>query len=160
MNSQDPKTVPLRAESAPEPSEPVTALSSLRKLRLARGLSVEEVASRLKFAPRVIEALESERWADLPRGVGLKTLVKNYTKLLGVDTRALEPALREHWQTPGSGIAQHTSTRSIGGPMEETASSGSLAWIVLIVLVVVVVMGIALWQGLVPERFLPTWIKS
>lgn len=160
MTAEDLRTVPLRAESAPEPSEPLTALSSLRKVRTARGLSVEDVAARLKFPPRLVEALESERWSELPQGVGLRTLVKNYTKLLGVDMSALEPSLRAHWQNPGADIANHTSTRSIGGAMEHTPSAGSLGWILLILLVVVVVLGIAFWQGLVPERFLPDWLKG
>jgi cytoskeleton protein RodZ len=162
MNVEDPKSVALKMESPPPPSEPVTAVAALRTIRVARGLSLDDVAARLKFAPRVIDAFESERWEELPRGIGLRTLAKNYAKFLEIDFAALEPALREHFDAslPKTGLAEHTSTRSLGNAVEKTASSGSVVWVVLIVLVVVVVLGIAVWQGMVPPSLTPDWLKG
>jgi cytoskeletal protein RodZ len=160
MSLEDHKSVPLKFESPPEPTEPVTALAALRTIRIARGMSLEDVSVRLKYAPRLIDALENERWADLPKGIGLKTLAKNYTRLLGVKYEALEPVLREHLQTGLVGIANHTSTRAIGDSMQEVRSSGSVAWVVLIVLVIVVVVGIAVWQGIVPNSLIPQWLRG
>lgn len=160
MSLEDPKTMPLKFESPPEPAEPVTELAVLRKIRVARGMSLEDVSARLKFAPRVIDALESERWDELPQGIGLKTLAKNYARLLGVEFEALEPALRQHLPATQSGVANHTSTRAIGGPMEETSSSGSAAWVILVVLVIVVIVGVAIWQGMVPDSLIPQWLKG
>ncbi len=160
MSLEDPKSVPLRMESPPEPSEPVTALAALKKIRVARGLSLEDVSARLKYRPRVIDALESERWQELPKGVGLKTLTKNYARLLGVDYDALEPVLREHLGAAQTGIGNHTSTRAIGETMEEQPSSGSLGWVVLVVVAILVLLGIALWQGLVPDSLMPAWLRG
>lgn len=160
MSLDDPKTVPLKFESPPEPTQPVTALAELRKIRVARGMSLEEVSARLKFAARVIDALESERWDELPKGLGLKTLAKNYCRLLGVDFAAIEPALRQHLPGNQGGIAQHTSTRAIGGSMEEVPSSGSTAWVVLILLVIAIIVGVAVWQGMVPDGLMPKWLKG
>lgn len=160
MSLEDPKTVPLKFESPPEPQEPVTALAALRTIRVARGMSLEDVATRLKFPARVIDALETERWDELPKGIGLKTLAKNYTRLLGVDFEALEPVLRQHLPATQSAVANHTSTRAIGESMEETSSSGSTAWIVLIVLVIAIIVGVAIWQGIVPESLVPQWLKG
>lgn len=161
MSLDDPKSVPLRFESAPEPTAPVTAIAALRTIRIARGLSLEDVSARLKFAPRVIDAFENERWDDLPSGIGLRTLAKNYTRLLDVDLEALEPILREHMQVRSAGIANHTSTRSIGEQMDEVrTSSGSVAWVVLILIVVLVLLGIALWQGIIPDSVLPSWFQG
>lgn len=160
MSLDDPKTVPLKFESPPAPSEPVTALAALKTIRIARGMSLEDVSARLKYAPRIIDALESERWDELPKGLGLKTLAKNYTRLLGVDFEALEPVLKQHLPATTGSIANHTSTRAIGSPMEQAPSSGSAAWVVLIVLVIAVIVGIAIWQGIVPESLMPKWLKG
>lgn len=160
MSLDDPQTVPLKFESPPPPAEPVTALAALRTIRVARGMSLEEVSARLKYAPRVIDALETERWQDLPKGIGLKTLAKNYTRLLGVDFEALEPALRAHMPASQSAIANHTSTRAIGESMQETSSSGSVAWVVLIMMVIAIIVGFAIWQGIVPESLMPTWLRG
>ncbi|MET0185381.1 MAG: helix-turn-helix transcriptional regulator, partial [Achromobacter sp.] len=51
---------------------PTTLGGSLRALRQTRGWSLEEVSSRIKFAPRQIDALENERWDELPTGVSLR----------------------------------------------------------------------------------------
>lgn len=162
MNLEDPKSVALKMESPPPPTEPVTALSALRTIRIARGLSVQDVAARLKFAPRTIEAFEAEQWDQLPSGIGLKTLAKNYAKFLDVNFTALEPALQEYLASVPlkTGLAEHTSTRSLGDAVESPPASGSLGWIFLIVILVVVVLGIAVWQGIVPSSMLPVWLKS
>ncbi len=160
MSLEDPKTVPLKFESPPEPSEPVTALAALRTIRVARGMSLDDVSARLKYAPRLIDALENERWDELPKGIGLKTLAKNYARLLGVDFEALEPVLRQHLPATQGGIANHTSTRAIGESMEEVPSSGSTAWVILIVLVIAIILGVAIWQGMVPDSLMPQWLKG
>ena len=160
MSLDDQKTVPLKFESPPEPTEPLTALAALRTIRVARGLSLDEVSARIKYRPQVIDALENERWDDLPKGIGLKTLAKNYARLLDVDFEALEPVLRDHMPAAKVGIANHTSTRAIGESMEETHSSGSVGWVILVVLVIGVVVGVALWQGMVPANWLPAWLTD
>jgi len=160
MSLDDPQTVPLKFESPPEPTEPVTALAALRTIRVARGLSLDEVSSRIKYRPQVIDALENERWDDLPKGIGLKTLAKSYARLLDVDFEALEPVLREHMPAARAGIGNHTSTRAIGESMEETRSSGSVAWVILVVLVVGAVVGVAIWQGMAPANWLPAWLTD
>lgn len=160
MSLEDPKTVPLKFESPPEPSEPVTAIAALRTIRVARGMSLDDVSARLKFPARLIDALENERWDALPKGIALKTLTKNYTRLLGVDFEALEPVLRQHLSATQSGIANHTSTRAIGESMEETRSSGSAGWVVLVVMVIVIIVAVAIWQGMVPDSLMPSWLKG
>ena len=57
---------PLPVESQPAPAERVSAAVSLRALRVSKGLSLEDVAARLKFPARYIEALESERLKSCP----------------------------------------------------------------------------------------------
>ena len=67
--------------------------SALRALRESKGWSVDEVSSRIKFSARQIEALENEQWADLPSGVSLRGLIRNYARLLGADSQAIVESL-------------------------------------------------------------------
>lgn len=152
---------PLRVESPPAPTERVSAASSLRALRVSKGLSLEDVAARLKFPARYIEALESERFDDLPRGLGLKSLLKNYTKLLGVDSKPLEDALQSYVGQVEGGIRNHTSTRTIdhhtATPLRPLAS---WFWWVLIAVVVLAAAMVALSHDIVPTSWLPSWLEG
>ena len=78
---------PLRAESAPVQNELIISAGSLRSIRVSKGLSLQAVEVRLKYPARLIDALESERFESLPRGVALKSLVKNYAKFILLNIR-------------------------------------------------------------------------
>ena len=67
--------------------------SALRTLRQSKGWSLDEVSSRIKFSTKQIEALENEQWADLPTGVSLRGLIRNYARLLGADAQAIVDSL-------------------------------------------------------------------
>lgn len=150
---------PLKSESPPAPTELITTAGSLRALRVARGLSLEDVAVRLKFPAKNIEALESERFDSLPRGLALKALVKNYSRLLGVDSTAIENVLQPYIGKVTGGIAAHTSTRTLGAHHSERHTSvNSSIWIIAILCVVVVALGIAVWQGIFPTSWIPGWM--
>lgn len=152
---------PLKNESPPAPNELVTTAGSLRALRLAKGWTLADVEARLKFAAKHIDALESERFDSLPRGLALKSLVKNYARLLGVDSKAIERALEPYIGTVTGGIAAHTSTRTLGAHQAERSFSiGSSVWIVVILAVVLAALGIAIWQGIIPANWLPSWLSG
>lgn len=72
--------------------------ASLRALREARGWTVADVSARLKFGVRQIEALEADRWEELPQGLPLRGLIRNYARLLDVAPETLMSALPEHLQ--------------------------------------------------------------
>jgi len=152
---------PLRVESPPAPTERVSGASSLRALRVSKGLSLEDVAARLKFPARYIEALESERFDDLPRGLGLKSLLKNYTKLLGVDSKPLEDALQSYVGQVEGGIRNHNSTRTLD---QHTATPlrplASWFWWVLIAVVVLAAAMVALSHDILPTSWLPSWLEG
>ena len=65
----------------------------LRRSREARGLSVSEAAQSLKLAPRQVEALEAEEWSALPGNTMIRGFVRNYARLLGLDSEGLMRAL-------------------------------------------------------------------
>ena len=151
---------PLFRESPPSPTEPVVATSSLRALRLARNWKVEDIAARVKYTPRQIDALEAGRFEDLPRGLALRGMVRSYARLMGVDHAALEASLQQYIGPMQGGIANHTSIRALSATHDVDRRPGSVGWLVLILAVVVVACAVAVWQGLVPASLVPEWLRS
>ena len=82
--------------------------ASLRALREARGWAVADVSARLKFGVRQIEALEADRWEELPRGLPLRGLIRNYARLLDVAPETLMSALPEHLQHQNAPVGNLT----------------------------------------------------
>ncbi len=161
MSEQLNLSSPLRTESAPAPTELITSLGSLRALRVSKGFSIEDVSVRLKFSARHIEALEAERFDSLPQGLALRSMVRSYSKLLGIDSRPLETTLQSRIGSVEGGIANHTSIRTLGAHHAEHAPhSGPWVWLVLIFVVVLAALGVAIWQGLVPAAWVPDWVEA
>ena len=150
----------LRRESVPaDLRESSNMVVTMRAIRIARGWSHDDVAVRVKYPAKLIDALEAERWDELPRGVALRSLARTYARLLGVDPQAVESHLSDKIGTVQGGIANHTSIRTLG-PQQEHVSHGSFGWIVLIFAVVIVALGVAIWQGLVPQSWVPGWLAD
>ena len=151
---------PLRRESPPSPAESVTAPASLRALRLARNWSVDDVAVRIKYTARQIDALEAGRFEELPRGLALRGLVRSYARQVGIDSAALEGSLAPYIGPMQGGIANHTSIRALTTAHDVDRRPGSAGWLVLILLVVAVACAVAVWQGLVPAGLVPEWVRA
>ena len=65
----------------------------LRAARESRNLSVADAAQSLKLAPRQVEALETEDWSSLPGNTMIRGFVRNYARLLNLDSDELMRAL-------------------------------------------------------------------
>lgn len=140
--------------------------SALRALRQSKGWSLDEVSSRIKFSTKQIEALENEQWADLPTGVSLRGLVRNYARLLGADSQAivdsLDPKARVTGPvklSPGALHSAHSIPQSSAD--DERSSSTSWGWLIAIVLVLAAGVAYAFWQGWLPQQWLPSdWLPK
>ena len=139
--------------------------SALRALRESKGWSVDEVSSRIKFSARQIEALENEQWADLPSGVSLRGLIRNYARLLGADSQAivesLDPSERVTGPVKLSPRAAFRAFHSQSGADDERSSSASWGWLIAIVLVLAAGVAYAFWQGWLPQHWLAfDWLPA
>lgn len=67
----------------------------LRELREGRGLSLADVAQRLKYATRQIEAIEADDFARLPDRAFVRGMVRSYGRFLGADEGKLLYALEK-----------------------------------------------------------------
>ena len=61
----------------------------LRATRMARGLSIEEVARTIKFTPRQIEALERDDYVSLPGATVVRGFMRSYAKFLQLDATSV-----------------------------------------------------------------------
>jgi cytoskeleton protein RodZ len=144
--------------SAGAPAAAASLGSTLRGLRQAKGWSLEEVSSRIKFTTRQIDALENERLDELPTGVSLRGMVRNYAVQLGADTTAIFTLLEplNHMMGPVSLAHSRLHAGAKNSPSDEERSSGSWGWLITILIVLAVGLAYAFWQGWLPQHWLPT----
>jgi cytoskeleton protein RodZ len=124
----------------PETSEPSPPGRRLAAARAARGLTITEIALRLKFAPKQIEALEADRYEALAGPAFVRGMVRAYAKLVGEDADALIAALRTSPLTAAGPTV--TGPRAIGVAIPRQPRRGSMVYVVLSVFVVIAVAGV------------------
>ena len=139
------------AEQENKPVEtPVTSLGKmLSEARERLGLTVEDVASQIKFAPRQIEALEAEDYLRLPEAVYLRGFVRSYAKILHLDPQALLAALPQKKAVTGEIIPD-----SVGEPFPNVHSAlrQNVIWLSAALVLIIVVLGFALWHFATPPE--------
>ncbi|AHV94498.1 helix-turn-helix domain-containing protein [Bordetella holmesii] len=148
--------------SAATPAQGGSVGAALQSLRQAKGWSLEEVSSRIKFSTRQLEALEAERWDELPTGVSLRGLIRNYARLLGADPTAIVGSL--DGQVRATAPARLGASRSLHGnglAVDEERTASSWGWIVVIIALLAVGVAYAFWQGWLPQHWLPSqWFSK
>jgi len=78
--------------------------------REALGLTRQDISDSLNLSVRVVEAIETENWAQLPGPAFIRGYLRAYAKLLEIDGEALTGDFDSHG---GDGRAQ--SIRAVGG---------------------------------------------
>ncbi|MGA2847026.1 MAG: helix-turn-helix domain-containing protein [Candidatus Acidiferrales bacterium] len=61
----------------------------LKREREMRGVSLEEISSATRIAPRFLVALENEQWDQLPGGVFNRGFIRAIARFLGLDEDSL-----------------------------------------------------------------------
>jgi cytoskeleton protein RodZ len=124
-----------------EPSAPSASAGpgrTLAQLRAERQLSIADVAQRLKYGVRQIEALEAEEFDKLPGGTFVRGMVRGYAKLLDTDPQPLLDELDQRY-VPGE---IDLDLRDKGIPFVHSGKRGTRVYLALSVLALVVVAGI------------------
>lgn len=125
-------------------TEPVGSI--LAKRRVARGLTLEELAAKLKFAPRQLEALENNRFDTLPRGTFLRGMVRSYARLLEIDPEPLLERIAGRIDLPDA--EQLAARYSEPVPFSDASKRLNVVYAVLSVAVLVVAGAVAFeWQS-------------
>jgi cytoskeleton protein RodZ len=110
----------------------------LAQLRAERKLSIADVAQRLKYGARQIEALEGEEFDKLPGVTFVRGMVRGYAKLLDTDPQPVLDELEQRY-APGE---IDLDLRDKGIPFARSGKHGTRAYLAFSVLVLVVVAGI------------------
>lgn len=140
-----------------------TVGQALRGLRLARGWSLDEVSSRIKFSTRQIQSLEDEQWDNLPKGVSLRGLVRSYARLLETDEAAIVASVENQvgsLATPSAVYRMPRTAPVAVTPRGEAHGGIPWGWLLVIVILLAVLVAYAVWQGWLSADWLPSWLSS
>jgi cytoskeleton protein RodZ len=129
---------------SPESGGFVPAGARLRDARMAAGWSIDAVALQLKLAPRQVQALEDDDYAQLPGRTFVRGFMRNYARLVRLDPDAVLASLPDAGSAssldhPSIGL----STRAMGEmPADLHGKSRPARWIIPLVLVAIVAIAI------------------
>jgi cytoskeletal protein RodZ len=62
---------------------------TLRAERVRKGLTLEQISRETKISARLLEAIENEQYERLPGGVFAKSFVRQYARILGLNSEEL-----------------------------------------------------------------------
>lgn len=100
---------------------------TLREAREQLGLSVNDVANRIKFAPRQVEALEADDYVQLPEAAFVRGFVRSYARLLELDSSRLLSSLpSSHMQAAST---QEVKSVEIPLPTPFSARRHNIVWL-------------------------------
>jgi cytoskeleton protein RodZ len=107
----------------------------LAQLRVERKLSVADVAQRLKYGVRQIEALEAEEFDRLPGATFVRGMVRGYAKLLETDPEPILGSLDQRY-VPGEISLDLRAKRVPFAPGSKRSGTRTYLLLSLVVLVV------------------------
>jgi cytoskeleton protein RodZ len=113
---------------------------TLARLRAERKLSVVDVAQRLKFGTRQIEALEADEFDKLPGATFIRGMVRGYAKLLEIDPEPLLGSLNRR-NVPGE-ISLDLRTKRVPFPQGGARRRGTGIYLFLSLIVIVAAAGV------------------
>jgi cytoskeleton protein RodZ len=73
---------------------------TLRRERLRRGWSLEQVARETRIGLHLLEAIEADQFDRLPGGVFARNFVRQYAQMLELDDEGMIAAFRHHFEEP------------------------------------------------------------
>jgi len=111
-----------QTESMPDDAAPprLSVGANLRAAREALGLSTQEIAGRVKFSMRQVEALESDDAANLPQGTFLRGFIRSYARMVNLDPDVLLSETETHTE-------HHFKVTDVQGGGEPLPTAGDAA---------------------------------
>jgi cytoskeleton protein RodZ len=120
---------------------------ALAKRRVELGLTYDDIANQLKFAPRQIEALEAGEFDRLPGGTFARGMVRTYSRLLKLDPAPILEQMAAAGIGAQGGLEKAVSLRA-PIPFSEGGRHTNVVYAVMsvVILFVVAFYAIDLWQ--------------
>jgi cytoskeleton protein RodZ len=114
--------------------------AQLARAREERGLAISDVAQQLKFAPRQLEALEQDKFEQLPGGTFVRGMVRSYARLLKIEPEPLLDALSGRFAAPDAGTLAARYSQPV--PFSDNARHSTFVYLGLSLGVLVIAAGI------------------
>jgi cytoskeleton protein RodZ len=119
--------------------------AALSAARQELGLGLSEVSQQLKFGLRQLEALEADRFDQLPGGTFARGMVRNYARLLKIDPEPLLARIADRYDAPDSNQLAARFSQPV--PFSDNARRSTLVYFGLSLVILGVVGGVAYqWQ--------------
>lgn len=125
--------------------DPISVGEALRAGREAAGLSLNEVAERLKLSMRQLEAIERDDFGALPGATFVRGFVRNYARFLEIDPAPLMEALDVHFPSAVSEVANLARDEAAVEREDEGEKTGGQGRWMVVLLVGVVLGATGLW---------------
>jgi cytoskeleton protein RodZ len=123
----------------------LSAGATLRAAREAHGMSIDAVAQQLKLAPRQVQALEDDDYAQLPGRTFVRGFMRNYARLLRLDADAVIASLPDAGHAPSLDRPSLSPTTRVMGelPADLPAKPSSARWAIVLALIAIVIIAVA-----------------
>ena len=120
---------------------------SLRQGRERAGFTQEDIAGKLKLAPRQIAAIETGDWGALPERTFTRGFMRNYARLVDIDPDSL--GLDQSQSQPNGANQLKPTPEAIGEIAREKDRNGFSAarWVVPMLLIAALAGGVLYFQG-------------
>ncbi len=118
--------------------------SRLRQARLSKGLEMSRVAAQLHLSEAMVEALERDDYDSLPSPVFVRGYLRNYTRLLGIDSQSVLDDFERLVPADGDGSPLVQSAKMTTDVESSHPLMRILTWLMVILLIGLVVVW---WQG-------------
>ncbi len=133
----------------------------LRTERERRGIALHDIAVGTRVSVRNLQALEAERFAELPGGVFNRGFVRAYARFCGLDedkaVAGYADAMREQGEDPEQQAADWTTfaenvkrNREALQPQRRLRWMGVFAMVLAVMVLGVAVFGLLVRRGVVP----------
>ena len=140
---------------ADEAKGPVTAGSLLRAAREKHGLHIAALAAAMKVAPRKLDALENDRWSELPDSTFVRALALTVCRTLKIDAKPVLDLL-----PPAQTMALQSIGEHLNAPYHEADARGASS-VAGLAIRPMVWAAAALMLAAVAEYFVPeAWLKG
>jgi cytoskeletal protein RodZ len=129
----------------------------LRMERERRQVTLETICAMTKVSVRHLEAIEGERFAELPGGVFRKGIFRSYINAVGLDEtpwmERFESTLRERVASPSSDHDWAEFAENVRKNRGSAKSSTGMRWIgVVVMIAMLVVLGWSVWKFVLHGR--------
>lgn len=133
-----------------ESNTPIALGNLLKQTRIEKGLSVGEVAERLKLPARQIEALESGCYQSLPEEVFIKGFITSYARLLELDNNIVQEYLQKIFpghNSKNASVANDIKNNDNGININSNVRKTLPKWVLIVIAAVIIGGVIYAWQG-------------